>query len=124
MPSNRALTHTRDAIRNRLLDIDSITMTRRGVTDIYREAHTRCLAEDWLAESNLPRDSRGDVTFDEMLVHVTRTRRVRMSIGIAMKLRLTLEEIGIHCDPWLERLDSASASVRFYRKWQVPEQSA
>ncbi|WP_431993309.1 hypothetical protein [Streptomyces albogriseolus] len=124
MPSDRALTHTRDAIRNRLLDRDSITTTRSGVTDMYREAHTRCLAEDWMTESNLPRDSRGDVTSEEMLVHIMRTRRVRMSRGIAMKLRLMLEEIGIHSDPWLERLDSASASVRIYRKWQIPERAA
>ncbi|MFI5688615.1 hypothetical protein [Streptomyces sp. NPDC051636] len=102
------------------MDIDSITTTRGGVTNMYREAHMRCLAEDWMTEGNAPRNSDRDVDSQDALSQIMQTRRVRMSRGIAMKLRLALEQVGIHCDPWLERLDSASASVRIYRKWQTP----
>lgn len=38
-----------------------------------------------------------------------------------MKVRLSLEGFGVESEPSLERLNSDTDSVRFFRKWQPLE---
>lgn len=120
MSPDRVIAQARDAIRDRLREAESITETRLGVTRIYRSAHRRCMAQDWIKpEIGFPCDEEGEPDIEEATRLLMLTEELRMSKGTAIKLRLALEEVGIHCDPWLERLDSVSARVRIFRKWQT-----
>ncbi|WP_329287867.1 hypothetical protein [Streptomyces sp. NBC_01455] len=120
MSLDRVVTRVRDVIRDRLTEDDSITMTRRAVTDLYREAHHYCLAQEW-ATGNYPCVDEGDIDVDGAMQQIIRNGKRRMSKGQAMKVRLSLEGFGVESEPSLERLNSDTDSVRFFRKWQPLE---
>ncbi|MFE2534724.1 hypothetical protein [Streptomyces sp. NPDC059371] len=120
MPIDRAVVRLRDVIRDRLAKDDSIMMTRRAVTDLYREAHHYCLAQEWMA-GNYPGTDGGTTSDEGVIQQITRNGKRRMSKGQAMRIRISLEEFGVESEPPLERLDSDTDSVRFFRKWQPLE---
>jgi hypothetical protein len=119
MSLDRVTDRVRDAIRDRLVEVESITMTRRAVTDLYREAHHYCLGQEWVA-GNYPRVDGGDIDVERATQQIIRNGKLRMSRGQAMKVRIGLEELGVESEPLLERLDSGADRVRFFRNWQLP----
>ncbi|MFJ3247887.1 hypothetical protein [Streptomyces sp. NPDC086782] len=119
MSLDRAIARVRDAIRDRLVEVESITMTRRAVTDLYREAHHYYLGQEWVA-GNYPRVDGGEIDVERATQQIIRNGKLRMSKGQAMKVRIGLEELGVESEPPLERLDSGADRVRFFRKWQPP----
>lgn len=123
MSSDRRLSHAIESIRKQLIDTDSFTTTRKGITDIWRQATAFWLAKDWLArdwETDPPADPhKGKVNDLDVIAEIMATQKVRMSKGRLMQLRLALEDNGIDCEPALERLDSMQTPVRLYRKWRT-----
>lgn len=115
MSLDRIVARVRDVIRDRLTEDHSIMMTRRAVTDLHREAHHYCLAQEW-ATGNYPCVDEGAIDVDGAMQQIIRNTKRRMSKGQAMKVRLSLEEFGVESEPPLERLTSDTDSVRFFRK--------
>ncbi|WP_329230246.1 hypothetical protein OG488_17210 [Streptomyces sp. NBC_01460] len=106
-----------DLIRERLSDIESITLTRRDLTKTWRAVEMACLLEGWKVD---PHDSgaAAPLSGEEMMAGLMKTQRTRLSKGNAMEVQLSLEDAGIHCEPALGRLGSGASIVRIYRKWR------
>lgn len=94
-----------------LADTEAVVLPRRKLTEIWRKADVASLAKAWMADPPVAEDR-------DLLAEVMQTQRGRLSKGQAMELQLTLEDVGIHCEPPLGRLSSMSDTVRIYRKWR------
>ncbi|MEV7359316.1 hypothetical protein [Kitasatospora sp. NPDC091276] len=111
--------HVVEVLRGRLAMNDFVLMTRRDLTNTWRAAGFKRLAQDWTASSSVERST--PEAGADPLAELMTVARTRLSKGHAMELQLALEENGIHCEPALGRLGAGTDIVRIYRKWRVQE---